>query len=100
MQGAIGVSGPVVAMWFQGYRLSKNAFVFSVTLVFLVSGAAQALLLAGAGEYDRDRLVAVALALVVVHLLPEGDLWKALAYLISTLALAGVAGLIVWRATR
>ena len=44
--------------------------------------------------------LAVALALVVVHLLPEGDLWKALAYLISTLALAGVAGLIVWRATR
>lgn len=73
MQGAIGVSGPVVAMWFQGYRLGKNAFVFSVTLVFLVSGAAQAMLLAAAGEYDRDRLVAVALALVAtLAMIPVG----------------------------
>jgi len=44
--------------------------------------------------------LAIALALVLVGILPEGDLWKALAYLIATLLLAGVAGLIIWRATR
>jgi hypothetical protein len=42
----------------------------------------------------------VALALLLVGVLPEGDLWKALAYFVSTLALAGVAGLIIWRTTR
>jgi len=42
----------------------------------------------------------IALALLLVAVLPEGDLWKALAYFISTLLLAGIAGLIVWRATR
>lgn len=44
--------------------------------------------------------LAIALALVMVMILPEGDLWSALAYLISTLVLAGTAGLIIWRATR
>ncbi len=42
----------------------------------------------------------IALALLLVAVLPEGDLWKALAYFLSTLLLAGIAGLIVWRATR
>ena len=42
----------------------------------------------------------IAVALLLVSVLPDGDLWKALAYLISTLLLAGTAGLIVWRATR
>jgi hypothetical protein len=42
----------------------------------------------------------VALTLLLVMVLPEGDLWKALAYLISTLVLGGTAGLIIWRATR
>ena len=44
--------------------------------------------------------VMATLALVLVGILPEGDLWKSLAYLIATLLLAGVAGLIIWRATR
>jgi preprotein translocase subunit SecD len=42
----------------------------------------------------------IALALLLVGVLPEGDLWKSLAYLIATLVLAGIAGLIIWRATR
>ncbi|MDH5373300.1 MAG: phage holin family protein [Acidimicrobiia bacterium] len=42
----------------------------------------------------------IALALLLVGVLPDGDLWKALAYLIATLILAGTAGLIIWRATR
>ena len=73
MQGAVGVSGPVVAMWFHGYRLGKDAFVFSVTVLFLVSGAAQALLLLATGEFDRDRSVAAALAmLATLAMIPVG----------------------------
>lgn len=44
--------------------------------------------------------IGIAIALLLVSVLPEGDLWKALAYLIATLLLAGTAGLIIWRATR
>lgn len=72
-QGAVGVSGPIVAMWFHGYRLSKNAYVFSVTALFLMSGAAQLVVLLLAGEYDRDRSVAAALALVAtLAMIPVG----------------------------
>jgi uncharacterized membrane protein YfcA len=72
-QGAVGVSGPIVAMWFHGYRLSKNAYVFSVTALFFVSGLAQLLVLLVSGEYDRDRSTAAALALVAtLAMIPLG----------------------------
>ncbi len=64
MQGAVGIPGPIVAMWFHGYRLGKDAYVFSVTLLFLLAGVAQILVLAAGDELDRDRLRAAALALV------------------------------------
>ena len=41
MQGALGVSGPVVGAWMHGYRLTSQAYVFSVTLIFGVSGSVQ-----------------------------------------------------------
>jgi uncharacterized membrane protein YfcA len=63
-QGAVGVSGPIVAMWFHGYRLSKNAYVFSVTTLFFMSGLAQLIVLIAAGEFSADRVVAAGLALV------------------------------------
>lgn len=63
-QGAVGVSGPLVAMWFHGYRLSKNAYVYSVTAVFLVSGATQAIVLLVDGRFDRERTLAAGLAFV------------------------------------
>ena len=69
----MGVSGPIVAMWFHGYRLSKNAYVFSVTALFLMSGAAQLVVLMLTGQYDRDRIVAAALALVAtLAVIPVG----------------------------
>lgn len=72
-QGAVGVSGPIVAMWFHGYRLSKDAYVFSVTALFLMSGATQLAVLLGAGTYDRDRLVAAGLATVAtLAMIPVG----------------------------
>jgi uncharacterized protein len=72
-QGAVGVSGPIVAMWFHGYRLSKNAYVFSVTALFFVSGMTQLIVLLVAGEYDRDRLVAAGLALIAtLAMIPLG----------------------------
>jgi len=73
MQGAIGVSGPVVAAWLHGYRLERNAQIFSVTLLFLVSGVAQIVFFASSGGYTRERLSAIGLVLIpVVVMIPIG----------------------------
>ncbi|MDH3705204.1 MAG: sulfite exporter TauE/SafE family protein [Acidimicrobiia bacterium] len=72
-QGAIGVSGPIVAPWIQSYRLVREAFVLSVTSLFLFSGAAQLVILAADGQYDRGRALATLAALVpAVGLIPVG----------------------------
>lgn len=41
MQGAVGISGPIVASWIHAYRLPRNALVFSVTTLFALAAAAQ-----------------------------------------------------------
>ena len=68
MQGAVGVAGPVVAVWLHGYRLRRDAYVFSITGLFLLAGISQVAYLVTTGEYDSDRLVGsiVALGAVVV----------------------------------
>ena len=66
MQGAVGVSGPVVATWLHGYRLPKQAYVFSVTAIFGVTGAVQFALLLAAGKMTTERASVSGLALVVV----------------------------------
>lgn len=64
MQGAVGVSGPVVATWVHGYRLAPRTYVFTVTLVFGVTGAVQLGVLGIGGELTAPRLVAAAVAAV------------------------------------
>lgn len=73
MQGALGVSGPVVGAWMHGYRLSPRAYVFSVTMIFGTSGTVQLALLGAAGEVTAERAGVSALALVpVLAVLPVG----------------------------
>ena len=62
--GAVGVSGPIVAMWLHGYRLPKDVYVFSVTGLFLVSGATQLSVFVISGQYSQDRLLASGVALI------------------------------------
>ncbi len=69
MQGAVGVSGPVVATWLHGYRLPKNTYVFSITLIFGVSGAAQLVVLLLQGEVAGGRALASTMAAVPVALM-------------------------------
>ena len=77
MQGALGVSGPVVGAWMHGYRLRSQAYVFSVTLIFGIAGSVQLVLLAVTGRYTGDRLGVSALALLpVVAILPVGMRWR------------------------
>ena len=78
MQGAVGVSGPVVATWMHGYRLPKQAYVFSVTAIFGVSGGVQLGLLLAAGKMTVDRAGASVLALVaVLAAMPAGTRLRA-----------------------
>lgn len=73
MQGAVGVSGPIVAAWIHSYRLSREAYVFSVTAIFGLTGGAQLLLLVAAGEFTAERtLVAVLAFIPVLAMIPLG----------------------------
>ena len=73
MQGAVGVAGPVMAVWLHGYRLRRDAYVFSITGLFLLAGLAQVTYLVAADEYDRDRLIGSVVALgAVVVMTPVG----------------------------
>lgn len=73
MQGAVGVSGPVVATWLHGYRLAVQTYVYSVTVIFGVTGAVQLVVLTAQGQLHGDRLAGAALAGVGVAVaLPLG----------------------------
>lgn len=65
-QGAVGVSGPVVATWIHGYRLPPRAYVRSVTLIFGVTGLTQIVVLVAQGAFTRDRLVMGVVAAIPV----------------------------------
>ena len=41
MQGAVGISAPILASWIHAYRLPRNAHILSITLLFALAGAAQ-----------------------------------------------------------
>ena len=73
-QGAVGVSGPVVVTWLYAYRLSRDAFILSITSIFLVTSVAQIGALAAAGAYTTGRLVAAAVAFIpVAVIIPTGE---------------------------
>lgn len=73
MQGALGVSGPVVGAWFHGYRLPRETYVYSITLLFGVTGAVQLAILLGQGEMTGDRAwAALAAAVPAAITLPLG----------------------------
>lgn len=61
-QGAVGVSGPVVATWMHGYRLPVRVYIYSVTLIFGVTGAVQLSILIVQGKLTLDLLLGAAVA--------------------------------------
>ena len=78
MHGSVGVSGPVVAAWLFAYRLHRDAYIFSLSLLFLMGGIAQIAVLASIGAYDGDHLTAAAVALgPVLAVLPAGERLRA-----------------------
>jgi uncharacterized membrane protein YfcA len=73
LQGATGMSGPIVSTYLHGYRLEKRAYVFTLTTVFQVYALVQSLTFLFIGLYDSQRLLQSGLALVpIMAALPLG----------------------------
>jgi uncharacterized membrane protein YfcA len=73
LQGATGISGPLLTTYLHGFGLPPRAYVFSLSVLFFVFSSAQAVTLAGVGLYTPVRLLESLLALVPILLaLPLG----------------------------
>ena len=71
-QGAIGISGPIVASWIHSYRLPRGAHILSVTSLFLITGVTQFVIFVITGELG-GRVTASLLACIPVLLsIPVG----------------------------
>ena len=72
-QGATGISGPLVAAWFQGLGVSRERFVVSNTAIFLFAGISQLITLTVTGQWSNQRIVGAFMAAAVVAVaLPFG----------------------------
>lgn len=73
LQGATGISAPILATYLHAYRLEQRAYLFSVTALVQVFALVQVAGLLLAGLYTRHRVLASLLALVpIVLVLPIG----------------------------
>jgi len=66
LQGATGISGPVVSTYVHAQRLPREQFVVAVSALFGVSGMAQTATLAGVGLFTPALLLRAGLATAVV----------------------------------
>lgn len=57
VQGAVGVSGPLLAMFYHGFQLPKQRFVSMMVINFVVMGVIQVLAQARSELYTMDILV-------------------------------------------
>ena len=66
LQGATGISGPVIGTYLHAYRLPKEVFVLSITTVFQVFSIVQAVTLVVIGLYSTTRAVLSILSLIPI----------------------------------
>lgn len=104
LQGATGVSGPLLSTYLHAFALTPPAYVLSLSVLFLVFSVTQVATLAGVGAYTADLLAESLLALVPVALfLPLGShvARRLSARAFSSVVLVGLvaaATVLVWRA--
>lgn len=73
LQGATGVSGPLLSTYLHGFALAPRAYVLSLSTLFLVFSIVQAVTLAGLGLYTVALVRDSALALLpIAVMLPVG----------------------------
>ena len=75
-QGSVGISGPITGSWIHAYRLAPGAHIFSVTLIFAVSGGVQLAILIGTGELAGRWVASIAALIPVLLALPLGKLLR------------------------
>mgnify|MGYP002819858582 CR=1 FL=1 len=73
LQGAIGISGPLIGSWIHCYRLERRAHIFSITTLFALAGAAQLVALLIAGELSGRWTVAALGCLPALATVPFGE---------------------------
>lgn len=72
MQGAVGISGPIVVSWIQSMRLERHAQILAVTTMFAVAGAAQFPVLVASGEVQGLWLITLAACVPTLATVPLG----------------------------
>ena len=73
LQGAIGISGPVVGSWIHSYRLQRRAHIFSVTTMFTLAGASQLVTFLVRGDLDGRWTVALLGCIPALATIPLGE---------------------------
>jgi hypothetical protein len=74
LQGATGISGPLLTTYLHGFGLPPRAYVFALSTLFFVFSSVQAITLAGVGLYTPTRVLESLLALVpILVALPLGS---------------------------
>ncbi len=101
LQGATGISGPLVSTYLHGYRFDKEVYVLSITTVFQVYAVVQAATLAAVGLYTTNLFALSLLSLVpIMALLPLGARFtnrlsrRTFDYVVLALLLASAAKLV------
>jgi uncharacterized membrane protein YfcA len=73
LQGATGMSGPLISTYLHGFRLRKEAYVLSITTIFQIFALAQVVTLTTVGLYTSERLTLSLVSLIpIMALLPAG----------------------------
>jgi len=95
LQGATGISGPLVTTYLHSFRLSKQAYIFSITTIFQVFAVVQTAMLVALGMFDRERLALSLISLIpIMILMPLGTrAAKRLPHRAFDLAVLAVMGL-------
>jgi uncharacterized membrane protein YfcA len=73
LQGAIGISGPVVGSWIHSYRLERRAHIFSVTTMFTLAGVSQLATFLVRGDLDGRWTVALLGCIPALATIPLGE---------------------------
>jgi uncharacterized protein len=72
LQGATGLSGPVLVTWLHAYRLDRQVYLVSIVTLFQLYAVAQVLSLATLGLYTASRIRDSLLAVLPLVVLPLG----------------------------
>ena len=73
MQGAVGISGPIVVSWIQSLRLNRDAQILAVTTLFAVAGISQFPVLVASGELSGLWTITLLACIPALATIPLGN---------------------------